>query len=87
MNIKDKASRARALAQDETFMEVLSQIRERQTSVFLDSGASIDAIKDAHDIVRALNCIEDYFNTVFADEAIYDKKEEKGAAPWKRLKL
>lgn len=46
----------------------------------------MDAIKDAHDIVRALNYIEGYFNTVFADEAIYDKKQ-KGTAPWKRLKL
>ena len=87
MNIKDKAQRARQLYKDETFQEVLENIREQQTRVFLSNEASIDAIKNAHDIVRALNYIEGYFNTVFTDEAIYDKQEEKGAAPCKRLKL
>lgn len=86
MNIKEKANRAREIYKDETFKEVLENIREQQTNVFLSNEASMDAIKDAHDIVRALNYIEGYFNTVFADEAIYDKKE-KGTAPWKRLKL
>lgn len=86
MNIKEKANRAREIYKDETFKEVLENIREQQTSVFLSNEASMDAIKDARDIVRALNYIEGYFNTVFADEAIYDKKE-KGTAPWKRLKL
>lgn len=86
MNIKEKANRAREIYKDETFKEVFENIREQQTSVFLSNEASMDAIKDAHDIVRALNYIEGYFNTVFADEAIYDKKE-KGTAPWKRLKL
>ena len=86
MNIKEKANRARQIYKDETFQEVLENIREQQTSVFLSNEASMDAIKDARDIVRALNYIEGYFNTVFADEAIYDKKE-KGTAPWKRLKL
>jgi hypothetical protein len=86
LNIKEKANRAREIYKDETFKEVLENIREQQTSVFLSNEASMDAIKDARDIVRALNHIEGYFNTVFADEAIYDKKE-KGTAPWKRLKL
>jgi hypothetical protein len=86
LNIKEKANRAREIYKDETFKEVFENIREQQTSVFLSNEASMDAIKDAHDIVRALNYIEGYFNTVFADEAIYDKKE-KGTAPWKRLKL
>lgn len=87
MSIKEKAARARQLQQDDTFQEVLKSIREQQTNVFLSSESSQDDLKSAHDVIRALNYIEDYFNTVFTDEAIYDKKEEKGAAPWKRLKL
>ena len=86
MNIKEKAGNARQLLQDETFKEVLESIREQQTSVFLNSESSTDDLKHSHDIVRALNCIEDRFNTIFMDEAIFDKKE-KGTAPWKRLKL
>ncbi len=53
--------------------------------MFLNSQSQIEAINDAHDIIRALDRIEDYFQTVLMEEAIFDKKE-KGAAPWKRLK-
>lgn len=56
-----------------------------QVSVFLNSQSQIEAINDAHDIIRALDRIEDYFQTVLMEEAIFDKKE-KGTAPWKRLK-
>jgi len=86
MNIKEKAGHARQLLQDETFQEVLNSIREQQTKVFLNSESSQDDLKHAHDVIRALNHIEDGFNTIFLDEALFDKKE-KGTAPWKRLKL
>jgi len=86
LNIKDKAALARNLSRDETFQEILQIIRDRQSSVFLNSQSQIETIKGAHDIIRALNLIEDQFNTVFTDEAIYDKKQ-KETAPWKRLKL
>lgn len=76
MNIKDKAARAKNLWQDETFQEILQEIKNRQTSVFLNSRSPIETIKDAHDIIKALNLIEDQFNTVFTDEAIYDKKQK-----------
>tara|TARA_R110000803_G_scaffold132309_1_gene199505 strand:- start:1006 stop:1239 length:234 start_codon:yes stop_codon:yes gene_type:complete len=76
LNIKDKAALARNLSQDETFMEILHVIRGRQTNVFLDSQSPIETIKQAHDIIRALNLIENQFHTVFADEAIYDKKHK-----------
>ena len=84
MNIKDKAAKIRTLSNDDTYQEVIKEIRNAQVSVFLNGQSQLEAINDAHDIIRALDKIEDYFNTVFADEAIFDKKE-RGTAPWKRV--
>jgi len=84
LNIKDKAAKIRTLSNDDTYQEVIKEIRNAQVSVFLNGQSQLEAIHDAHDIIRALDKIEDYFNTVFADEAIFDKKE-RGTAPWKRL--
>lgn len=76
MNIKDKAALAKNLWRDDTFQEILQRIRDAQTSVFLNSQSQVETIKDAHDIIRALNLIEAQFNTVFTDEAIFDKKQK-----------
>jgi len=84
LNIKDKAAKILTLSNDDTYQEVIKEIRNAQVSVFLNGQSQLEAINDAHDIIRALDKIEDYFNTVFADEAIFDKKE-RGTAPWKRL--
>ncbi len=76
MNIKDKAALAKNLWRDDTFQEILQSIRDAQTNVFLNSQSQVETIKDAHDIIRALNLIEAQFNTVFTDEAIFDKKQK-----------
>ena len=76
MNIKDKASLAKNLWRDDTFQEILQSIRDAQTNAFLNSQSQVETIKDAHDIIRALNLIEAQFNTVFTDEAIFDKKQK-----------
>jgi hypothetical protein len=76
LNIKDKAALAKNLWRDDTFQEVLQSIRDAQTSVFLNSQSQVETIKDAHDIIRALNLIEAQFNTVFTDEGIFDKKHK-----------
>lgn len=84
MNIKDKAAKVRALSNDDTYKEVIADIRDSQVSVFLNGQSQQEAINDAHDIIRALDKIEDHFQSVYADEAIFDKRE-KGTGPWKRL--
>jgi len=84
LNIKDKAARVRALSNDDTYKEVIADIRDSQVSVFLNGQSQQEAINDAHDIIRALDKIEDHFQSVYADEAIFDKRE-KGTGPWKRL--
>jgi hypothetical protein len=40
---------------------------------------------EAHHIVCALEKIEDRMSTILSDEAIFDKQQERGLAPWKRL--
>ena len=76
MNINDMAALAKNLWRDDTFQEILQSIRDAQTNVFLNSQSQVETIKDAHDIIRALNLIEAQFNTVFTDEAIFDKKQK-----------
>jgi len=76
LNITDNAAKIRTLSNDDTYQEVIKEIRNAQVSVFLNGQSQLEAINDAHDIIRALDKIEDYFNTVFADEAIYDKKQK-----------
>ena len=77
MNIKDKAARIRTLSNDDTYQEVIKEIRNAQVNVFLNSQSQLEAINDAHDIIRALDKIEDYFNTVFADERYSIRKKEE----------
>lgn len=72
--VKEKAARIRQLMRDDTFKEVMQTVKSRQVGVFLDSNATIDDINQAHNIVKGLDKIEEYMNSVLADEAMYDKK-------------
>lgn len=72
--IKEKASRVRQLLRDETYQEVMQEVRTKQVGVFLSSSATIDSINQAHQIVIALDKIEEYMRSVLDDEAVYDKK-------------
>lgn len=74
MNIKDKAARIRTLKADDTFKEVLSEVKERQIAVFVDVDSSEDQRGKAHNIICALNEIENHLDSVLADEVIYDRK-------------
>ena len=68
--------------------EVLQEIRDEQISVFLNTATFPEDREAAHDIIVALNKIEDKFQAILAAEAIHDKREEKRtSAPWTRLKL
>lgn len=77
MNIKDQAAKLRQLQQDETFIELLKCIENKQTDVFLSISSTMEEREQAHDIIRALNAIDDHFNAVYAAEAIYDRKSKK----------
>jgi hypothetical protein len=73
---------------DEAVQGVLSEIREEQVSVFLDSGSDIEDRERAHVIIWALNQIDNKFQSIIADELIFDRNEQKRkSGPWQRLKL
>ena len=72
--IKDKASRIRQLMRDETFKDVMQEVKDKQIAVFLNSSAKIEHIEEAHALVKALDEIERHMQSVLDDEAVYDKK-------------
>lgn len=73
-SIKDKASRYRNLSKDETFQELMESVAERQIDVFLAKDSSVEAIDEARSIVLALKRIEAVIQSIFDEEAVYDKK-------------
>ena len=73
-SIKDKALRYRNLAKDETFQELMEVVADRQIDIFLDSSSSTEAIDEARSIVLALKQVEAVIQSIFDEEAVYDKK-------------
>ena len=77
MNVKEKSARIRTLMNDDTFQDVVSEIIERQVSVFLDPNSSTEERDDAHDIVRAIEKVKVYMESVIADEVIHNRKQKR----------
>lgn len=73
-SIKDKALRYRNLSKNETFQELMEVVADRQIDIFLDSSSSTEAIDEARSIVLALKQVEAVIQSVFDEEAVYDKK-------------
>jgi hypothetical protein len=74
LSAKEKANLVRDLKSNSVFTEGFKKIREDQIAVFLNTQSQIETIQKAHDIIGALNKIEDYFNTVLTDEVLFDRK-------------
>ena len=72
-HIKDKASRYRNLAKDDTFQELMETVAQRQVDVFLNGESSVEAIDEARSIVLALKQVEAVIQSIFDEEAVYDK--------------
>ena len=71
--IKDKASRYRHLAKDQTFLELMETVAEEQVQVFLSSESTVDDIDNARAIVVALKNIDRTIQRILDEESIYDK--------------
>ena len=65
------------LMNDETFKDVLAEVIERQVHVFLNPESSTGERDEAHDIVKAIGKVNDYLDSVIADEAIRDRRNNK----------
>lgn len=75
-DVKKKAAKARQLLADDTFTEVMAEVREDCVAVFLDAASSSEAREEAHAKVRALQMIEDHLHSAVADEKMFDRKRE-----------
>ena len=76
MNIGEKAARIRTLRKDDTFQEVLAGVKQQQVSVFLTSSSSAEEREEAHGIIRALEQIEGYLDSVITEEKVQGKRNK-----------
>lgn len=74
--IKDKAGRYRQLAKDETFQEVLEAAKQRQIQKFLALDTSPETLVAARSVVIALEEIHAVIQSVFDEEAVFDKQNQ-----------
>ena len=78
MHIVEKGAKMRTLQADDTFQLALKEITEQQIAVFMDASSSLELREEAHDIICALNKIDDYFDSVNTDEVMYNHKQNRG---------
>jgi len=77
LSIVEKSAKLRTLQADDTFKLVLKEITDQQVAVFVNADSNEDERKGAHDIIRALRMIEDYFDSVHTDEVMHNRKLKK----------
>ena len=77
LNIVEKASKLRTLQADDTFKLVITEITNQQVAVFVNADSTEEQRGEAHDVIRALRMIEDYFDSVHTDEIMLSRKRKK----------
>jgi len=70
-------SSIKRLIKDETFQDVLTEVIGREVDVFLNPNSSPEERDEAHDMVRAIGKINDYLDSVIADELIENRRNSK----------
>jgi hypothetical protein len=74
MDIKQRAANARSLLANESFKQVLEEIKNDQIKVFLNNSSTSADIEEAHSVVSAIQKIEHHLQSSINDEKIFDKK-------------
>ena len=77
LHIVEKSAKIRTLQADDTFKLVIEEITNQQVAVFVNADSTEEQRGEAHDVIRALRMIEDYFDSVHTDEAMYNRKLKK----------
>ena len=77
LNILEKSAKLRTLQADDTYKSVIKEITEQQVAVFVNADSTEEQRGEAHDVIRALRMIEDYFDSVYTDEAMHNRKLKK----------
>ena len=80
MNVKEKSAKIRTLQADDTYQSVITEITNQQVAVFVNADSTREQREEAHNIICALRKIEDYFDSVYTDEAMHDHKLKKETA-------
>ncbi len=71
----------KTLQADDMFQLAIKEITEQQVAVFVNADSSTDEREEAHNIICALQKIDDYFDSVKTDEAMYNRKLKQETAP------
>jgi len=77
LHIVEKSAKIRTLQADDTFKLVIEEITNQQVAVFVNADSTEEQRGEAHDVIRALRMIEDYFDSVHTDEAMHNRKLKK----------
>ena len=77
LSIVEKSAKLRTLQADDTFKLVIKEVQEQQVAVFVNADSTEEQRGEAHDVIRALRMIEDYFDSVHTDEAMHNRKLKK----------
>lgn len=78
MDIKQKASRSRALLGDPVLREAIDGLREEKIAIFTGR-APAEAVTEARHMVWALDALEARLRSFSDDEAIFDRRQSKVA--------
>ena len=78
LSIVEKSAKMRTLQADDMFQLALKEITEQQIAVFVNADSTSDEREEAHNMIRALRKIDDYFDSVKTDEVMYNHKLTKG---------
>lgn len=76
MNVAEKSAKIKTLMNDDTFKDVISEVMERQVLVFMDAHSTTEERDGAHEIVRALDSITSYMESVIDDHKISERKRK-----------
>ena len=77
LSIVEKSAKLRTLQADDTFKSVIKEVQEQQVAVFVNADSTEEQRGEAHDVIRALRMIEDYFDSIYTDEAMHNRKLKK----------
>ena len=77
LSIVEKSAKMRTLQADDTFQLAFKEITEQQVAVFVNADSTGEQREEAHTIICALRKIEDYFDSVYTDEAMHNRKRKK----------
>jgi len=77
LSIVEKSAKLRTLQADDTYKSVIEEITNQQVALFVNVDSTQEQREEAHDVIRALRLIEDYFDSVYTDEAMFNRKLKK----------